>query len=113
MASGTIVNTAVTGGAGYCKLPDGTMIQWGQKGGISFSGEASREGTVDFGVSFYSAPVVCLTPYSTSVAQYAFRATAIASTGSNFSWVLFTGDNSPATINNRGFSWIAVGRWKA
>lgn len=101
------------GGAGYCKLPDGTMIQWGVVTGLSFSNEAKLEGTQSFSQTFYSSPTIIAGGISTGVSEYAFRIGAYASSGSSFSWSMHSGTGAAITVSNRGFQWLAIGRWKA
>ena len=101
-------------GAGYCRMPDGTLIQWGRKTGISFNNEANVEVSVTMPYAFIDTNYdVIITPTTTGVLNYLFRLGAFPSTTDTFLFDLVSGDGSPITITGRSVSWLAVGRWKA
>ena len=100
-------------GAGYQMLPDGTMIQWGAKGNISFSNTNMVSGSVQMSKSFVDSNyIVTASPLTTGVNSYLFRLGVNPETADTFNWTLGSGDSASITITNRGFNWIAVGRWK-
>lgn len=100
-------------GSGYQMLPDGTMIQWGQKGSISFSAANMVSGSIQMPKSFANSSfIVVASPVTTGVNQYLFRLGVNPTSENTFDWVLGSGDSSAITITNRGFNWLAIGRWK-
>ena len=109
MATGTIEKVTTTGGSGYCKLPDGTLICWG-----TVENGSDGYGEVTFPVAFINK-------------TYAFNATpGYDSSHRNFDYRVFASVN--ATTNGivyfRQMSmdmaytspamahWQAIGRWK-
>ena len=116
MASGTIKMTTNDSGTGYCKMPDGTMICWGQ---IVITGKAGTargngglytaefSGTLaTFAKPFISRPNVTMSAnrngYSiVCCAEWNATAITYAEIGRPTS-----GDVVPA------LSYIAIGRWK-
>ena len=101
-------------GGGYCKLTDGTMIQWGRVSGIAFDNAASVSGTISLPYAYNtqnSYQVIC-TPVNTGDSRYAFRVAASPSGVDTINWTLYSGTNDAITVNSRQFSWIAIGRWK-
>ena len=100
-------------GNGYIKNSDGTMIQWGSVSGVSFSSQNMVSGTKTMSKPFSSTNyTVILSAVNTGVNAYLFRLGASPSTADTFNWVLGSGDSSNITINNRGFTYVAYGRWK-
>ena len=100
-------------GSGYQMLADGTMLQWGEKNGISFSATNMVSGSIQMTKSFVDTNyVVVASPLTTGVNQYLFRLGVNPNTADTFDWVLGSGDSSNITITGRGFKWIAIGRWK-
>lgn len=101
-------------GAGYCRMPDGTLIQWGRAQGIAFNNVSNVEVEVSLPIDFIDTNYdVCVTPTTTGVINYIFRVGAFPSTINSFLFDLVSGDGAPITIANRSVSWLAIGRWKA
>lgn len=98
---------------GYCKMPDGTAIAWGNVSGLTFSSESIKEGTVTLPFAFVSGNVHT-TPYNTSNQNYMFfcGASLQGGAGDTLAWTLATITGNPISIANRGFAWLAIGRWK-
>lgn len=92
-------------------MPDGTLIQWGYVTGISFSNQDMVSGNFTFDIPFVAQAEVKIfgTSAESSVADYIFRV-GMSCSATQANWTLA----SPNTIsvNNRQFSWLAVGRWK-
>lgn len=111
MAEGYKNQTWNNSGTGYCKMPDGTLIQWGNVTGISFSNQNMVSGEFTFDIPFFSSSEVKIfgTTAESGVADYIFRV-GISCSATKVNWTLV----SPNTIsvNNRQFSWLAIGRWK-
>lgn len=97
MASGTIKNFANDGGNGYCKMPDGTLIQWGTM--------TVAEGIYVDAVTFSKAFVD--TNYSLTLAVYDDIS---ASVSTKYAGGCRIG-RIPNTASNR-VDWQAMGRWK-
>ena len=97
----------------YLKLADGTLIQWGRKTGLSFSNQTILEGTETLPLAFIATGYsLSGNGASSSNNSYVFRLGMNPSTTSTFGWTLASGSGSAITINNRGFYWVAIGRWK-
>lgn len=108
MASSIIRKVIPTGGSGYCKLPDGTMICWGLES--KKSGDA-----VSFAQTFYSPPVVFVDP-ADSNSNNVFDARASARTTSGFTLHCArtsTGGTTGEFTTTINYIYLAVGRWKA
>lgn len=103
-----------TGDAGsYLKLPDGTMVQWGTVQEISFSSATIVEGTVNLDEDFADNKfTVVASGNSSSNNAYVFRVGVNPATKSSFTWTLASGSGTAITTTNRGFSWLAIGKWK-
>lgn len=107
MASGTIPQVFNNSGAGYCKMPDGTLIQWGSVTGQFTNGICSQN--IAFPISFASVPSVTASISSTST-QYA---TANAITTSLTNCVVYMIMYGATTYTGGGnIMWTAIGRWK-
>lgn len=116
MATGTIVQSFPVSGSNtkgnYIKFPDGTLIQYGNVLDISFSSQDIKEGTADLPTSFYDTNYkVFGSCFTSSKNNLVLRVGLYPNTASNFSWSLAT--NTSTTVANRGFNWMAIGRWKA
>lgn len=109
MASGTIVNTAVTGGAGYCKMPDGTLIQWGSviNTNVGYASVTFPVAFVNDNFIFSASP-----RYSSAYPQIDYRTVSQKTSYSvgviNFKPLSSTGSYTTAAIAD----WLAIGRWK-
>ena len=113
MATSTIKQVTSTSGSGYCKMLDGTLIQWGMVGQITFSSEAMKEGSFMLPISFVDAGYRVLgTAVSTSINSYLLRVGASPLNNREVSYAIGSGTGEAISANNRGFTWIAVGRWK-
>lgn len=113
MASGIIPQVSNNSGAGYCKMPDGTLIQWGTvtasfKNGVITDGNTEGQ-VINFPVAFVSPPVTTASITSSS-STYA-TATAIAVSASNA--VIYMIMYGATTYTGGGnIMWTAIGRWK-
>ena len=98
-------------GNNYCKMPDGTLIQWGVK---SYSGTIAVNGTatdtVTFPVSFVNAGYSLVCNLMTSVPS---QRTASLSTRSTTSATISLQNNYTSASDGATYSWIATGRWKS
>ena len=98
-------------GSGYCKMQDGTAFAWGNVSGVTFSSESIKEGTVTLPFSFVSGNIYA-TPYNTSNVTFMLWVGASLQDSTTLAWTLATLSGSAISVTNRGFSWLAVGRWK-
>lgn len=97
----------------YCKFADGTLIQWYRVTSLTFSAQTILEGEVTMPLAFIDTNYVVIgNGASSSNNAYVFRLGLNPSTTQKFSWTLGSGSGSAITINNRGFYWLAIGRWK-
>lgn len=107
MASGTIPQVSNNSGAGYCKMPDGTLIQWGSVVGQFTNGACSQ--SIAFPIEFASVPSVTAS-ISSSSTQYA---TANAITTSPTNCIVYMIMYGATTYTGNGnIMWTAIGRWK-
>ena len=111
VATGTITQVMNNSGANYCKMPDGTLIQWGTEfysGSIQPGGVA--QATVTFPISF--ADVTEMTIFvSLLTSQPAFRTATPASRG-RASVNINIQNNYTSAAEGATFLWFAIGRWK-
>lgn len=113
MATSMVKKVTNTSSSGYCKMPDGTLIQWRTVGQITFSNEAIKEGTFTLPVSFANNEYKIVGgAVSTSVNAYLLRVGVYPTSGNVVSYSIGSGTGEAISANNRGFTWIAVGRWK-
>lgn len=94
-------------GAGYCKMPDGTLICWG-----SVSGAASGN-TINFPVSFKGQPIISVIPYynaGTTIRCIFSVAEVTAASAHVYAWD--TSTDAASTSETLFFDWLAIGRWK-
>lgn len=122
MATGIIHKTDVSGGAGYSKLPDGTLICWGSKS-YDLSNKVSQSSSaykywyvecvedINFPVPFYTTPSLTVTKTggngTTNVGWVGFNATKITEIDFVFPAEPVLTSAAPTIC------WQAIGRWKA
>ena len=103
MASGTIKNFANDSGTNYCKMPDGTLIQWGD---ATIQLETDKI-TVNFPLAFVNT-------------SYAIGAIGTYVSTKDMSFVYAAQTATTIDIYRSGsdlsysmpFKWFAIGRWK-
>ena len=112
MATGPIKQVTNNSGSYYCKMPDGTLIQWGTSGAYA-SGSSTKNTEVTFPISFLN------TEY-----RVAFTNKLAGTDFENYDTTIFSYQRAYAskmlvhqkTANGstllREFDWIAIGRWK-
>ena len=106
MATESIKKVSNDSASGYCRMPDGTLIEWGSFS-VSIGANTYIESELAFPIEFYNAPSLALTPQ-------------IWSNPADYSWVVRSASQSNPTLRlgNRGSAttvkwlWIAIGRWK-
>jgi hypothetical protein len=93
-------------GSGYCKMPDGTLIQWGV-----FLGKAGD--AVTYPIEFSTTPFVYLTArYNTATTTKSVFSTSAISNTSFLVYGWDTQTNAISTATNLFATWLAIGRWK-
>ena len=109
MASGTSKKVTSDSGTGYCKMPDGTLIQWGKAGGGGATG-TSASFPVTFAIPFTDAPHIAFGVHNDSSGHY----DNVSSSYVNLSGSGFTVRLSRPSSGYIGsvVLWIAIGRWK-
>lgn len=113
MATGSIKKVSNDSASGYCKMADGTLLQWGNMDGLSFNNQPSLSGYRTMVQSFIDTNYrVLINPYLTGVSNYMFRCGANPDTPNRFTWTMFSGDGTAITTTGRGFNFLAIGRWK-
>lgn len=109
MASGTIKNYANDSDAGYCKMPDGTLIQWGSafNSNVGFA-------AVSFPVAFATDNYIfSASPrYSSAYPRIDYRTVAqtVANSGGVVNFKQLSSTDSYTTVAIA--DWLAIGRWK-
>lgn len=118
MATSTINQIMNNSGTNYCKMPDGTLIQWGtdqvvtetSPGSYPALGNNMYRGvkTISYTIPFISKPAVIVD--GDNRLYGAFGSNASDSLTTNTQFIVEGGHNAPnVTIE---IYWIAVGRWK-
>lgn len=97
--------------SGYCKMPDGTALAWGNVGQITFSNELLKEGTINLPFSFVSGYAYAV-PYNTSNFALMLWVGASLQNRNQLAWSLATVSQEAISVTNRGFGWLVIGRWK-
>lgn len=107
---GNVYPVSNASGTNYCKMPDGTLIQWGVKSvttvavsGGSFQYSSNAE-WVTFPIAYTTAPFVA-TNIKEASAYWSSSASAINATNFRVS----AGGNMAVT---KDVYWVAIGRWK-
>lgn len=116
MASGTIKNFANDSDAGYCKMPDGTLIQWGRinVSNVPISntwGSLFESGRQDSGVTFPVAFVgdpSCVATANMSPAAWIEGLSASTTGLGSF----FLTRPTSVSASSGHIDWQAIGRWK-
>lgn len=109
MATGTITKVVNDSNTGYCKMPDGTLLQWGNIGGGGASG-TSKNFPVTFDIPFTAAPCIAFGTYNDSSGHYDNISTSYFDLTENG----FTARLSRTSSSYIGavVRWIAIGQWK-
>lgn len=109
----TLLPESAQSGSGYCKMADGTLMQWGYS---IFPAQAvgNQYLSVTFPVAFTARPAVTVSPHDTlNFYTYMSNLTVSATSGyvtnGTTLWLYAKRLNASAAW---GVSWIAVGRWK-
>jgi hypothetical protein len=110
MASGTIKNYANDSDMGYCKMPDGTLIQWGVA-----DNTADGYAEITFPQAFVNRNYAILGtprhgPGHTSLDYFAIISASTVS--SAIAYFRKATDATPDLDTTAEISWFAVGRWK-
>ena len=97
-----LTEKAIESNSNYCKLPDGTLIQWG----IESAKENNKVKRVVFSIPFVAQPAISTSP------MWAHDDKVWMSHSANESAVEFyISDYTHNLQYIRNFSWIAIGRW--
>lgn len=110
MASGIIEKLSNDSANGYCKFPDGTLIQWGTADNttagyaeITFPQPFLNRGYAIVGTPRHSSGHTSL--------DY-FTILAPSSTTGAIAYFRKATDSAPDTDTTANISWCAIGRWK-
>lgn len=111
MAAGKIKQVTNDSANGYCKMPDGTLIQWGTE---TYSPQIPAGGvaqaTVTFPITFIDGTGMAIL-VSLLTSQPAFRTATPASRG-RASVNINIQNNYTSAAEGATFLWVAIGRWK-
>lgn len=103
----TLLPESAVSSSNYCKMADGTLIQWGYESGKSNGSE------IDFPIAFVTnTPEVMIAGYynSASTIRCIFSANPALTKFTIYAFDSTTGATSTST--GLQFRWIAIGRWK-
>ena len=114
MASGIIEKLSNDSANGYCKFPDGTLIQWGSTSAsasgmtlIASSGIYYGHTRIAFPIEFVGEPIVVgSTKYATG--HQVPAGFAGGATGADVYYYDFYQRSGPLLV----IRWVAIGRWK-
>ena len=109
MAESKILQINNNSGTGYCKMPDGTLIQWGiVTAALPASGEDTE--TIGLANSYITTPIISLLQSVIDAdwcKDYVISASNVSTTG--FSIRI---KNKTTTAGTYTFNWITIGCWK-
>ena len=117
MATSTIPQVTNNSGATYCKMPDGTLMVFGQSTIYPRSTSGTQRGSlyqyvcdtnISFSPSFISVPYVCISKLSGNSGTIAWSKYSMAAITEVDIW------SPDSSIQNASFDivWHAIGRWK-
>lgn len=101
MAQGTMQKVTNNSQHGYCKMPDGTLIQYGLDNQWS-----SNPKLITFPMSFYTRVPIVASSCGAGSTRTPVYVEGISLSG----FEAYRGDGS---LSNLWIRWIAIGRWKA
>lgn len=118
MATGTIKQTTNNSGTGYCKMPDGTLIQWGDVW-YTDVGSFTQNGAVyilavalTFPKAFVDGNIFVTGSSKIGQApEFAFGVANKTSTNATIRCMNSTAQTVSTTTQLR-VHWMAIGRWK-
>ena len=122
MATGTIKQTTNNSGTGYCKMPDGTLIQWGRLSGITVNltalGNSGLYGQtyvanngIVFPIAFVDSSYFVTGSFQYSTGNVFPLAVAYTAQATDHCFPSFF-DAYARSGNDGRISWQAIGRWK-
>lgn len=109
MATSTIKQVTNNSGTGYCKMPDGTLIQWGS-GNNAKSGDVISypfEFATDSNIRIYIQP-----SYNTYTTIQCNFIHGHVQKGNFTVYAYNTETKALSTSTTLQFDWLAIGRWK-
>ena len=104
-------------GTGYCKMADGTLIQWGEASNVTVSMTQSdalyvQRYTITLPISFYNARYFASASFQYSTG-YGFACGVPYSGRSTTSFAVDFMETTNRSGNAGRYIWFAIGRWKA
>lgn len=99
-------NSGSNANGSYCKMPDGTLICYGDKSNLSSGGQ------IDFPVAFTEVPIINVTPVYNDVGTARCIMSVAGFTKYIFKVYAYTFSGAESTSNILRCHWIAIGRWK-
>lgn len=115
MASGIIQKVIPDSGNSYCKMPDGTLIQWGYSN-PTYANANIALSSVTFPIAFIAQPVVSLTVGDSQNTQQELPANAkirsITASKFDISYQDPAGNFQSDGSYIKPIYWLAIGRWK-
>lgn len=101
-----------TGGSNYCKMQDGTMIQWGSETvDLTVAANSTGVKAVAFPQSFINTSYIFIVnAISTTVP--ALRQACQSGSGKAVNWVNVNYQNNFNADWTPGIAWIAIGKWR-
>lgn len=104
--TGAVTIPLATEGLNYCKMPDGTLIQWGEEQ------NKSNQAQITFVAAYDSHPTVFLTPVYNYQRTVRCSLGVVATTTGFTMYAYDTDTQTWSTSTDLRFYWVAVGRWK-
>lgn len=104
MATGSIKKVSNDSADNYCKMPDGTLIQWGQAN-IASQGATAKSKVINFQIPINNVNHLALALVANSSDDVRLTATGYTTT----SFTVWVRDVAATT---RYFTWLAISRWK-
>lgn len=104
MAAGSIKKVSNDSASNYCKMPDGTLIQWGQ-GNIQTTAGSSVNKTINFSQAFNNVNYIAIGLNPNTGDPITMTASAYTDTSMRV-------NVKDIATTTRYFTWFVIGRWK-
>ena len=107
MAQGTIKQVTNNSGSNYCKMPDGTLLQWGIAN--EYTPGNTKDVVVQMPIAFTSTyTIVANGQVASDTTNYEVIIVIQPNSGSQFTAHI----RNTTAAYTRQFYWLAIGRWK-
>ena len=93
----------------YCKMPDGTLIQWGSETFTNLAASSTGDAEADYPIPFESVPRAFVTVANSSLPHQFIACVQNYGSKSKIRIRVRNGYSSATTVT---VNWLAIGRWK-